>query len=121
MTHRTKKPTANSGANRAGAESPVLRHLRTKQDIVLQLLDGRLTLLEAAAQFQRVNCLLKGQGTGPNPAEPNPEDGERVCRMVIGWVQLALADRPERAEVLTARLEQELQEHLAKEGVVVLP
>ena len=119
VAHRTKTSAARADKNLA--DNPVLEHVRAKQEIVLQLLDGRLGLLEAASQFQRVNRLLKGQGASLIPGGANPDDGERVCRMVIGWVQLALADRPERADVLTARLEQELQEHLAKQGAVVLP
>jgi hypothetical protein len=115
VTHRTKKATCRS--EKVPADNPFLEHIRAKQEIILQLLDGRLDLLEAASRFQGVDRLLKGQGV----AEPSAEHGERVCRMVIGWVQLALADRPERAEVVTARFEQELQEHLAKQGAVVLP
>jgi hypothetical protein len=43
-------------------------------------------------------------------------DVEALCRSVIGWVHLALSDRPERAEAVSGRLECELQSHLARFG-----
>lgn len=118
-TRRTKNNQTAAGSS-LGEQSPVLQHLRTKQEIVAQLLDGRLTLMQAAGRFQNVNRLLAGEGAGLHYAWQNADNGERVCRMLIGWVSLALADRPEKAELLTARLEQELQEHLAKLGSVTL-
>jgi hypothetical protein len=84
-----------------------LWRVRAKEEIVAQVIAGRMPLLEAAARFREVSG--------------NPESGERVCRTVIGWAHLALRDHPERAERLSDHLEQELQAHLDRFGAVRLP
>lgn len=76
--------------------------LRRKQEAVAAVIAGRVSLLEAAETFRAAGC-------------PWP-DTETVCRSVIGWVHLALCDRPERAEDVSARLEQELQSYLVYPG-----
>jgi hypothetical protein len=78
--------------------------LRVKLDAVAAVIAGRMTIVEAAARFRAAGC----------PA-PNA-DGESAGRSVIGWVHLALCDRPERAEEVSARLEQELQAYLTRRG-----
>jgi hypothetical protein len=85
-----------------------LRRVQARQEAVADLIAGRVGLLEAAARFQAA-----GDGAGG--------DGEVACRAVIGWAQLALSDRPERAEALAVALEDELQAHLARHGAVRLP
>jgi hypothetical protein len=86
-----------------------LERLDRKQQIVSQLIDGRIDLLEAAARFRPF----------VGPASPMLADAvptETDCRLVIGWVGLALSDRPEKAAALTQRLEQELTEYLERQG-----
>ena len=85
-----------------------LERLEVKQQIIADLIAGRLPLLDAAARFRDAHA---------NPAE----DGERLCRVVIGWVYLTLSERPERAEALANRLEQELQVIVSRQGLVRLP
>ena len=109
--------------SRSPASSPraVLQGLEVKQQIISQLIDGRLHLLEAAARFQEVHrrsaaCLQNTIGVPSGPT-----DSESVCRIVIGWVHLALQDRPEQADAISDRLESELQSHLARFGRVCLP
>ncbi|HJZ60370.1 MAG TPA: hypothetical protein VKE74_35830 [Gemmataceae bacterium] len=80
----------------------LLNGLDEKQQAVAGVIAGRLTLLEAAARF-------RAAGGGPVEA-----DGEAVCRSVIGWVHLALSERPERAEEVSARLESELQSYIGR-------
>jgi hypothetical protein len=79
----------------------LLDELRRKQQAVAAVIDGNLSLLDAAAWFRngRVNV-----------------DGEALCRTVIGWVHLALCERPERAEAVSLRLEGELQSYLDRSG-----
>jgi hypothetical protein len=86
-----------------------LQRLHVKQQTVAALIEGRLDLVEAAVQFRAAGLA------------PQPEDGEALCRSLIGWVHLALRDRPERAEALSEELENELQTHLARHGAVRLP
>jgi hypothetical protein len=84
-----------------------LQRVEGKQQVIADLIAGRLDLLEAAARFAHLQPGFS-------------DDGERLCRSVIGWAYLALSDRPERAEALTERLEQELAAHLERHGVVRL-
>src|SRR5262245_30311930 len=75
----------------------VRQRVRQKEEIVQQVCRGQLPLLAAAARFRSV-----GRTTGSGGLA---QDDEAVCRTVIAWVGLALADRPERATALTERLE----------------
>ncbi len=95
----------------AGGHEMTLQCIAMKEQIVAELISGRLPLLEATARFRQ----LGGAGRGPEPG------GEEWCRTVIGWAHLALSDRPERAEAVSDHLEQELQTHLARHGCVCLP
>jgi hypothetical protein len=101
----------------AGAEHEMaLRCIATKQQIVAELISGRLPLVEATARFRSAGGAAPPAGpVGPEPA------GEELCRTVIGWAHLALSDRPERAEAVSATLERELQTHLTRHGSVRLP
>jgi hypothetical protein len=101
MTLPRKLVQLSSGADAA------LVPLARKLDAVSQLIEGRLTLLEAASRFQAV---------GGSDA-----DGETVCRTVIGWVHLLLNERPEQAEAVSERLESELQCCVERAGGVRLP
>jgi hypothetical protein len=88
-----------------------LRRLQQKQQIIGELINGRLDLLEAGSRF------LAAEKNG----EPEYRNAEEVCRAVIGWVHLALNDRPERAEALSQELEHQLQIHLSRFGSIRLP
>lgn len=79
----------------------LLSGLRHKQEAVTAVIDGKLSLLEAAARFRDGKANM---------------DGETLCRAVIGWVHLALSDRPEKAEAVSLRLESELQSYLDRTG-----
>lgn len=94
--------------------------LRQKQQIVSRLIEGRLCLTEAAAGF-RAATNAAGSSGAAGILNPLPSDGESICRTVIGWVHLALADRPEQADAVSARLESELQAQLDRFGSVRLP
>jgi hypothetical protein len=97
-----------------------LRVLNIKEAIVNQVGAGQLSLLTAAARFQAVNRQA-GHPVYPQGLPSGPQDGEALCRNLIGWVQLALRDRPEQAEAVCQRLELELQDHLNRFGRVDLP
>ena len=114
---------ARRTANTAEPASPkaVLVGLQQKQAIINQVIEGRLPLWEAAGRFQVAHqaarvCLETATGV-PN----NSIDGEAVCRTIIGWVCLALSDRPEQADRVSERLELELREFLTKNAVRTPP
>lgn len=90
----------------------VMLGLQQKQAIITQVIDGKLPLWEAAGRFQLAHmaarrCLESATGV-PN----HSLDSESVCRTVIGWVYLALSDRPEQADRVSERLEVELRDTL---------
>src|SRR5947209_19057845 len=92
-----------------------LERLRVKQQVIAELIGGRLQLLEATARFRDAQR-LPGRDRAGAQRLAFAEDGELLCRTVIGWAHLALSDRPERAETFSEGLEQELQAHLARHG-----
>ena len=59
----------------------LVARLAAKRDIAHVLLDGRLTLFEAAALFRRLNREAGGDVLG----WPGDTEEERVCRSVIAW------------------------------------
>src|SRR5262245_24742475 len=101
--------------------SDVLENLQRKKQIISELIAGRLELIEAAARFQPIHrasadCLADVTGIATKLA-----DNECLCRTMIGWVHLALNQRPEQAERVSEQLERELQHHLDRCGHVHLP
>lgn len=99
----------------------VLLGLQQKQAIINQVIEGRLPLWEAAGRFQTAHqaaraCLETATGV-PN----NSIDGETVCRTIIGWVYLALSERPEQADRVSERLEGELRDTLMKNAPALIP
>jgi len=99
----------------------VLAGLLQKQAIINQVIDGKLPLWEAAGRFSlahraAIACLERATGV-PN----HSIDGEEVCRTIIGWVYLALSDRPEHADRVSERLECELREQLKKNEPALTP
>ena len=102
----------------ATLSNTVLQCLVAKQQIIRQVIEGRLELWDAASQFHAVHRVAAAcieRATGMPTAH---SDTENLCRTVIGWVYLSLSNRPEEAERVSGRLDRELQCHLAKNGKV---
>jgi hypothetical protein len=100
-----------------GDRRSLLAGLTRKQQAVAGVIEGRLSLLEAAAWFRAA-----GLGAAvPDPRSVPPAEAESLCRSVIGWVHLALCDRPERAEAVSGQLECELERYLGRSGPGRLP
>jgi hypothetical protein len=84
-----------------------------KQRVVQELLDGRITLLEAAARFHELCAPSPAIIAGLHQRYPGcSSDAECYCRSAIRYAEDVLEDRPDRAAVL-ARLQAELDDHLA--------
>ncbi len=100
----------------------VVRRMHAKREVAWDLIDGRLTLIEAAARFRLLN---------DSPSEfPNRHlgliegrnDAERLCRQVIAWAHNELIVRePRRAGEFAAALTAQLDALLAAEGELRLP
>jgi len=96
-----------------------LQRVRQKQQVIDDLIAGRLDLFQAASHFQSLSTGGPDGGTSflGDRETSNPEN---LCRAVIGWANLALRERPERAALLAERLEHDLQSHLAQHGGVCI-
>jgi hypothetical protein len=116
------------GADLAGvAVVPVTEEVRLAQmrisgrDAVADLLlDGELTLPEAAAWFRQINDSTPEAGRNFRLGWPGASDGEKACRQVISWVHTRALGRHGRsqADAVAAWLQRELDEMLALEEFV---
>jgi hypothetical protein len=94
-----------------------------KAHVVREVLAGRMTLLEGAADFRTVNSDPPDfPGTLPSNI-PGRTENERYCRLVLERVKRASQDlAPSHADEILRQLEKELETHLAEHGgVVILP
>jgi len=96
--------------------------INVKNQTVLDLLDGRLTLVQAAARFRDLEETAGDTSTSPVRSDCAAADGERWCREVIHWFheQLRWSD-PVRADEMAASLETELWYHQSPDGTIALP
>jgi len=98
-----------------------LQRYSVKEHAVQDLLAGRLTLLQAAAQFRDVEKSLPVTWA-PRVAATGPADGERLCRMVVATAKSWMEENvPAAAAHMTARLAAELEQHRGPDGTVRLP
>ncbi|MGL4550377.1 MAG: hypothetical protein ACRC33_04255 [Gemmataceae bacterium] len=96
--------------------------IRLKADISQRLMEGRMTLLQAAAGFRALNAVPPAVHETYLDSPPS-DDSERLCHRVIHWAEGHWRHNAGPAEVAAcrARLEQELRDHIRAEGGVVLP
>jgi hypothetical protein len=94
----------------------------TNEEVIAEVLAGRLSLLEAAARVRAAGTEL------PSWARPKLEclfpgssDDERQCRRVIALIEGTLRDEPSRCGMVIGCLQAELREHLLRYGGVRLP
>jgi hypothetical protein len=100
---------------------PILRRMRQREAVCTSLAAGRLSLLEAAVRFRQVQQeALRGHSEHCMPYPGNSE-GERLCREVIAYTELAFAGEPDRCAALKARLDAELQALLNRSDAIALP
>ena len=89
--------------------------IQAKNLAIDDLLDGQLTLLEAAATFRAINATNRDVTAALRRDWPGNSDAERICRQVIHWAGLRAQERQgaSHAELTVARLERELDGLLA--------
>jgi hypothetical protein len=102
------------------ASRVVLQGLQTKQQVIGEVIAGRLGLLEAASRFLAVHHATAACFEFATGIPSVVADNESICRTVIGWVYLTLHNRPEEAERVSNRLERELQSLIERAGTVNL-
>src|SRR5262249_25957613 len=95
--------------------------------VARDVIAGRVTLLDAAAAFGALQDAVPGYSwDGFREMYAGASDDERLCRAVILYVAVTLADDPglageaERAADLVRRLWEELDAHL-RAGTLRLP
>jgi hypothetical protein len=93
-----------------------------KQQVVGDVIDGRLDLLEAAARFRDLTPPSSDAARYLRRVYAGPSDDERFCRALIQWVRgtRRFGSRAE-ADRAAARLEAEFQERLRRHGRIALP
>jgi hypothetical protein len=90
-------------------------------DVAEAVIEGRLTLLEAAACFRDLRASEPpDQRKVARRAFPAQSEQEWLCRLVIRFVKVMLQDKPGVPASLAARLEEELRQHLRR-GPLSLP
>jgi hypothetical protein len=100
----------------------VQRRILEKERVACELIDGRLTLFEAAALFRRLNEAPPRAMDATALRFPGDSGEERLCRLVIHWAWRRLHEcYPAGADELAARYEDELRRHKEWHGRVVLP
>ncbi len=96
------------------------RRSEKKWRAVAALLDGRVTLFEAAALFRRFNA--EYPGPQPDPFARGDTDEERMCWQVIYMIPRVWASRSaEPADYLVDHFVEVLRRHKERYGKVVLP
>lgn len=94
--------------------------LEEMNDVARQLIAGRLTLHEAAKQFDKVEPLCIKRAV--QFAEPKRWDSEaeRLCRFVIVRVEVVLDELGLQQSDIPKKLEEELQAEIRLKGGVIL-
>src|SRR5690349_9198789 len=100
-------------------DSHILQRIAVKEEIVNDLVGGRISLLDAAAQFRALNAGRRDYLEVIRLTYPGRTDDERMCRNVIGFVESAVAS-DEDGRYVIYRLNQELN-HLLASGELKLP
>lgn len=104
---RTRRGQIMKRVTNNPAYRSALTKVHRKEQIITDLIEGRIGLREATMKFQQLE----------SPEQPRAHTlSESICQKVIGWAQLALHERPERAEVVVARLEEEMTSCLVCQG-----
>ena len=98
------------------------RAAKAKDNVVAEVIAGRLTLVQAAALFSAAEADLPADALRVRlETIPGATDPERHCRKVICHVEYALADEPSERQSLVNRLTAELENELQRNGTVSLP
>ncbi|HZT83423.1 MAG TPA: hypothetical protein VFA26_24545 [Gemmataceae bacterium] len=88
------------------------RRASVRDQIITDLLAGRVGLLEAAARFRDLNSEDEITWPALRLVFREASDDEACCRQVIAWVRVRLAHQPDEGRPVLDRLEAELAECL---------
>jgi hypothetical protein len=89
--------------------------IHEKHRLAVALVEGRLTLLGAAARFRDLNRENPGLNWERfRRAYPGDSDDERCCRQVIAYIREEMHDHPGADPALPGRLEAEFRDLLSR-------
>jgi hypothetical protein len=95
----------------------IQRRIAAKELIVKNLIDGRITLFEAAALFRDLNHAYPEL---PSVDAPGDSEEEKLCQQVLRWVKMVLETAEPTDRDILAHLEEELRRHKQQNGKVIL-
>jgi hypothetical protein len=98
----------------------ILYRVNSKCSLAVEVLEGRLGLLEAAGRFRALDRQCPAYVSDPRQAHLVETEAERYCRSVIAVVRMMPHHRPDTQAGVTGRLEAELRRHLER-GDLRLP
>jgi hypothetical protein len=117
-------PPCRTAAEMKRTVCAIDRRIDEKDRLANELIDGRLTLFEAAAHFRRLNDGGSKFAAPLSMFYPGDSEEERLCRQAISYAQHCLNQRrvgDRAADEFAARCEEELCRHKERHGAVVLP
>jgi hypothetical protein len=89
----------------------LFRRIAAKEEVIRELIAGRLSLWQAARWFKQLNENPRDLTADYLEFFPGATDDEKQCRQVLDWTRLAVQRlAASRASALLARLEAELEE-----------
>ena len=95
--------------------------LKAKEDLIANLVEGRIALPEAAKRFRDLSAGIPGVMDYVNTFEPGGSEDDRLCHYLTNCIRFMARDRPEKLRPVVARLEAELEQHLAQHRALSLP
>jgi hypothetical protein len=108
-------PPARHGDEAVDLCRQAMQRAVEKQRLAAEVVEGRLSLVAAAARFRDLNAgepAFNWQAL--RTTYPDCSDDERHCQEVLSFVRIELQQRPEAARALVERLEAELRDLLGR-------
>jgi hypothetical protein len=100
-------------------DNRVLRRIAVKEMLIADLITGRASLIETAAQFRAMNAGQHGYAVVVRTLWPDATDDERLCRNVISYVE-SYVEPDEDGRALVHRLYEEMN-RLKASGRLTVP
>ena len=100
----------------------LLERTESRRAVIARLVNGQLTLLQAAHHFRTLNDVDPAHASSEFDICEGQSEAERYCRRVIAYTSgEMMLTAPERASQVVDRLEGELNDHLKRNGRVEWP
>ena len=117
------RPGTEEEARRQAADArleALRRRLAFKDGIAADLVEGRMTLFEAAVRYAELDRDQPLYWAARRQQWPGVADEELTCLVVIDMVELRLSRDPARREAVVGRLKEELRLRKQRDGVIRL-